>query len=53
MLTLAPLFQGYADTHKSYLHGFDNTVMGSGHWNQLGHQLAGELITEEVCTNAQ
>ena len=53
VLTLAPQFQGYADTHKSYLHGFDNTVMGSGHWNQLGHQLAGELITEEVCTNAQ
>lgn len=53
VLMLAPQFQGYADTHNSYLHGFDNTVMGSGHWNQLGHQLAGKLITEEVCTNAQ
>ncbi|MEA5511699.1 SGNH/GDSL hydrolase family protein [Crocosphaera sp. UHCC 0190] len=50
VLTLAPLLQAYADQNKQFLHGFDNTVMGSGHWNELGHQLAGELIADKVCS---
>ena len=27
-----------------YLHGFTNTRMGSGHWNEAGHALAAELL---------
>ena len=34
VLTLAPLFQSHADKNKVFLHGFDNTIMGSGHWNK-------------------
>ncbi len=49
VLTLAPLFQDYADSNKSFLHGFENTIMGSGHWNQLGHKLAGEVISDHIC----
>ena len=49
VLNLAPKFQAYADKNNSYLHGFENTVLGSGHWNKAGHKLAGELITEKVC----
>ena len=49
VLNLAPEFQSYADKNNQFLHGFENTVLGSGHWNQLGHKLAGELITKKVC----
>ena len=49
VLTLAPSFQSYADKNESFLHGFDNTVMGSGHWNKSGHKLAGEIISEQIC----
>ncbi|MGP0127755.1 MAG: SGNH/GDSL hydrolase family protein [cyanobacterium endosymbiont of Rhopalodia musculus] len=49
VLNLAPEFQFYADKNNQFLHGFENTVLGSGHWNQLGHKLAGKLITNKVC----
>lgn len=29
-----------------YYHGFSNTVMGTGHWNERGHQRAAELLSE-------
>lgn len=51
VLILAPLLQRYADQNNRFLHGFENTMMGSGHWNQLGHQLAGELMTDKICTD--
>jgi len=27
-----------------YFHGFRNTTFGTGHWNEAGHQIAGELM---------
>jgi hypothetical protein len=48
-IILAPLFQGYAESHQVYLHGFANRRMGFGHWNERGHHLAGETIAEHVC----
>ena len=50
VLNLAPSLQAYADQHHSFLHGFPNTRLGTGHWNQLGHRLAGELIAERLCS---
>lgn len=43
-LSLAPKMQAYAEQHKTFLHGFDNTKLGQGHWNATGHQVAGSLI---------
>lgn len=51
VLTLAPLFQSYADQHHVFLHGFENSGIGTGHWNKEGHRLAGELIAQNVCAN--
>jgi len=48
VVALAPQMQAYAEQHKIVLHGFGNTL-GSGHWNALGHHLAGELIAAELC----
>ncbi len=48
VVTLAPQMQAYAEKQQVVLHGFGNTL-GSGHWNALGHHLAGELIAAELC----
>ena len=31
------------------MHGFANTKLGTGHWNETGHQLAGQLIADRLC----
>ena len=49
VLNLAKPMQEYADKNQVFLHGFDNTRMGVGHWNKQGHELAGKLITEKLC----
>jgi hypothetical protein len=48
VLTLAPVFLNYAQTNNVYLHGFDNTQMGRGHWNQAGHRLTAEFMTKKL-----
>jgi hypothetical protein len=50
VLNLAPSLQAYADRHHSFLHGFPNTGAGTGHWNELGHRMAGELIAQRLCS---
>ncbi len=49
VLNLAPRLQAYADEHHAFLHGFANTKMGTGHWNALGHRIAGESIARRLC----
>jgi hypothetical protein len=49
VFNLAKPMQEYADKNQVFLHGFDNTRMGVGHWNKQGHELAGKLITEKLC----
>jgi len=49
VLNLAPAFQIYADKHHAFLHGFINTRLGFGHWNETGHHLAGRLIGDRLC----
>jgi hypothetical protein len=45
VLDLVGDFQAYADRHGAFLHGSANTAPGVGHWNALGHRLAGEAIS--------
>ena len=51
VLTLAPLLQVYAQEQRVFLHGFKNSGVGRGHWNQEGHRLAGKLIAEKLCSD--
>jgi hypothetical protein len=46
---LAEPFARYAEEHKVFLHGFPNTQMGGGHWNETGHGLAADLIAKHLC----
>jgi hypothetical protein len=48
VLNLAPELQAYADEHKAFLHGFGREL-GNGHWNEEGHRVAGELVTQWLC----
>jgi hypothetical protein len=49
VLSLAAPFQLDAEERRVFLHGFENTALGSGHWNRNGHLLAGHLIAKHVC----
>ena len=49
VLTLAQLFQAYAEKNDVCLHGFTNGTMCGGHWNEEGHLYAGRLIADEIC----
>lgn len=51
VLPLAPLFQAQAEQRQVFLHGFDNSGIGRGHWNSQGHRLAGELIAQKLCAD--
>lgn len=44
-----PEFQKYAEGNQMFLHGFQNATLGGGHWNQNGHQLAGEMLSQSIC----
>lgn len=48
ILLLGPTFEDYAVRHQVHLHGFGKTL-GTGHWNQTGHRLAGETIARWLC----
>jgi hypothetical protein len=48
VITLAPQLQQYAEQHQAFLHGFGRDI-GNGHWNTLGHRVAGELLAQKMC----
>ncbi len=48
VFTLAHDMQAYADQNKVFLHGFGSN-QGNGHWNQLGHRVAADLIAQKFC----
>lgn len=49
VVVLADRMAQYAQQHNVYLHGFENTRLGTGHWNATGHRVAGEIIATELC----
>ena len=49
VLALAEPMRRYAQAHGQYLHGFANTQPGSGHWNEAGNRLAGQLTAGAIC----
>jgi hypothetical protein len=49
VIPLGPALQTAATQDKLYLHGFPNTAMGRGHWNETGHRLAAEVLARNLC----
>jgi hypothetical protein len=52
VVTLAPVLQQYAETHQESLHGFENAIMGFGHWNERGHKVAGQHLARYFCADS-
>jgi hypothetical protein len=50
VITMAERLQQIATQKHIFLHGFKNTRMGFGHWNENGHRQAGEIIVKDICT---
>lgn len=53
VLNLAPNMHLFATLSGVWLHGFENSRLGVGHWNHVGHRLAGTLIAEALCRRQQ
>lgn len=51
VVNLGPEMQRRADATGAYYHGFPNTMLGFGHWNQAGHELAGMLLARYLCSS--
>lgn len=49
VLALAPALRAYAEVHHTQLHGFANTAMGTGHWNETGHAQASSQLARWLC----
>jgi hypothetical protein len=49
VINLAADMQLAATFYGLWLHGFDNTRPGIGHWNETGHAMAGEQIADRLC----
>ena len=49
VINLAMDLQKYAIESKEFIHGFNNTKMGEGHWNEKGHSISSELLSNKVC----
>lgn len=51
VIALAPDLQRHAEAENIYLHGFANTALGSGHWNEAGHSAAADLLATQLCAD--
>lgn len=51
-ITLAPEMSAYSEAQHVFLNGGHNIPLGTGHWNEEGHKLAGELIASELCAQS-
>ncbi len=49
VISLAPELANIAESDGVYFHGFENTELGSGHWNEKGHLYAAEIVSRELC----
>jgi hypothetical protein len=50
VVNLAEPMQRHADQHGMFLHGFENTKLGVGHWNAEGQALAARITAQAICS---
>ncbi len=50
-VVLGPQLQTIAERDKIHFHGFANTRMGSGHWNEAGHGAAAQIVATKLCSS--
>jgi hypothetical protein len=47
---LAPHMKALSAATGTYLYGFENRRLGFGHWNELGHRVAADIIASSLCS---
>ncbi len=52
-VALRPALVAHVKKSGDYLHGFESSGLGDGHWNETGHRLAGQTIAAEMCRRFQ
>jgi lysophospholipase L1-like esterase len=52
VIPLEASLRAYAESHHELLHGFPNMVMGFGHLNERGHEIAGEILAAQICEHS-
>jgi len=50
-IPLAYEMQRLAEAGRVHFHGFENTRMGIGHWNEGGHRAVAEIIARNLCAD--
>jgi hypothetical protein len=48
-ILLGPSFQEAAERDRAFFHGFPNTRMGTGHWNEAGNRMAATVVAGKLC----
>ena len=48
VINLLERMREIATKDKVYFHGFPNTSPAAGHWNERGHEIAGQLIAKDL-----
>jgi hypothetical protein len=48
-IMLAPEMKALATATGAHLFGFENRILGLGHWNELGHRVAADIIARSLC----
>jgi hypothetical protein len=48
---LAPEMKALAAATGAHLYGYENRILGLGHWNELGHRVAADIIARSLCAN--
>ncbi len=49
VLSISQIMRKEALEKKIFFHGFYNTKLGTGHWNETGHDFASKLISKGIC----
>lgn len=52
IVTLAIPMAAYAQNHRVFLNGGQRVPLGSGHWNETGHRVAGEVLAAAMCESS-
>ena len=49
VVSLTERMQDLSERTGTYLHGFENTALGRGHWNEEGHRVTADILTDDLC----
>ncbi|MFT6580861.1 MAG: hypothetical protein ACJAU6_001291 [Alphaproteobacteria bacterium] len=49
VVTMLDSMRRQADKTNVFFHGFPNTRLGTGHWNENGHRAAGGILARALC----